>query len=83
MWKSLRCGAGRRKVRESAARYGGTSRCDSQKSVWDVVTFVFACFSSGCFIVTKVAFNESGNLEQVDVRVEKSTRPRGTGWNWR
>ena len=70
MWKGLRCEAGRR-VRKSASRCGGTGLCYSEKSMWDVATFVFACFSSGCFIVTKMALDESGDLDKVDVRVEK------------
>ena len=45
-------------------------RSYSEKSKWDVVTFMLACFRSGVFIVTKVGFNESGNLDQVDVRVK-------------
>jgi len=45
--------------------------------MWDVVTFVFPCFSSGCFIVTKMALDESGYLDQVDVRVEKVNEASG------
>jgi len=45
--------------------------------MWDVVTFVFPCFSSGCFIVTKMALDESGDLYQVDVRVEKVNKTQG------
>ena len=77
MWKSLRCGAGRRKIRKSTARHDGTSRSYSEKSMWDIVTFMPACFSSGGFIVTKVAFNKSGNLDQVDVRVKKANEAKG------
>ena len=44
--------------------------------MWDVVTFMLACFSSGVFIVATVAFNESGNLDQVDVRVEKVNKAK-------
>ena len=45
--------------------------------MWDVVTFVFPCFSGGCFIVTKMALGESGYLDQVDVRVEKVNEAPG------
>jgi len=76
MWESLRCRAGRRKIGESTARHNGSGRSYSEKSMWNVVTFVLACFSCGVFIITLVGFNESGNLYQVDVRVEKVNQPK-------
>ena len=34
------------------------------------------CLRCGVFIIALVGFNESGNLDQVDVRVEKVNQPK-------
>ena len=76
-WESIRCRAGRRQIRESTARHNRTGRSYSKKSVRNVVTFVLACFSCGVFIIALVGFNESGDLDQLNVGVEKVNQPKG------
>ena len=70
MWKGLRwCGAGGKKVRKSAFRCGGQVGVNLRRH------FVFPCFNSGCF-VTKMVLDESGDLNQVDVRVNETQEHR-------